>query len=85
MQSLKLLVMKIIRGNYPPPSSQYSSPLRNLIDRMIKKDPKQRPSVNEILAMPFIKDHIGGMLPQVGSVQSTHITLYKWVVYNLHR
>ena len=64
-QSLKLLVMKIVRGNYPPVSKMYSPELRGLVDRMIKKDPRQRPTVNEILALPFIKQHIGGFLSQV--------------------
>eukprot|EP00873_Tetraselmis_striata_P046474 jgi/Tetstr1/466738/TSEL_011211.t1 len=56
--SLKLLIHKIIRGQYPPLSSRYSTELRSLIDNMITRDPKKRPSINQILAEPIIKNRI---------------------------
>lgn len=49
---------QIIRGQYPPLSSRYSTELRSLIDNMITRDPKKRPSINQILAEPIIKNRI---------------------------
>uniref|UniRef100_A0A061S4H1 non-specific serine/threonine protein kinase n=1 Tax=Tetraselmis sp. GSL018 TaxID=582737 RepID=A0A061S4H1_9CHLO len=56
--SLKLLIHKIIRGQYPPLSSRYSQDLRSLIDRMITKDPSKRPTINQVLQEPIIKKRI---------------------------
>ena len=54
-QTLKLLVLKILRGMYPPVPSTYSKGLRDLISMMIQKNPHARPSIHQILAMPIIK------------------------------
>ena len=43
--SLHFLAMKIVRGNYPPPPSHYSSNLKELIDQMLQVDPLKRPSI----------------------------------------
>jgi len=63
-QSMKGLVMKIVRGVYPPIPQQYSAELRNLIADMFKKDPKQRPSINQILQRPFIRRRVEGALSE---------------------
>lgn len=55
---------QIIRGQYPPLSSRYSQELRNLIDKMITKDPEKRPSINQILAEPIIKNRIQDFLSE---------------------
>ncbi|KAK3285102.1 hypothetical protein CYMTET_7268 [Cymbomonas tetramitiformis] len=62
--TLKLLVCKIIKGQYPAPPARYSHELRGLIDKMIRKDPRERPTVNEILAMPFIRRRIDSFLSE---------------------
>ena len=56
--SLQLLIQKIIRGSFPPPPSTYSSGLRALITKMISTDPKKRPTINEILHEPILKQRI---------------------------
>ena len=53
--SMKGLVMKILRGNYPPIPSYYSDDLKHLIADMLNKDPRKRPSVNKILERPFLR------------------------------
>ncbi len=40
--SLPALVVKILRGKYPPVPTRYSSSLRGLIESMLKQDPKVR-------------------------------------------
>ena len=54
--SLKLLIVKILRGNYAPVSSRYSRAVRDVIAQMLQRDPARRPSVNEILSRQPFKD-----------------------------
>lgn len=54
-QSLPALVLKILRGKYPPIPAQYSPKLRALVDAMLKRRPQLRPSVAQILTMPYVK------------------------------
>lgn len=56
--NMKALIGKILRGIYPPISSRYSHNLRDLIDRMLQKSPRRRPSVNSILRLTFIQEHV---------------------------
>lgn len=52
--SLKLLILKILRGIYPPVPGRYGKPLRDTVAQMLQKDPQMRPSVNDLLArQPF--------------------------------
>nr|ANM86797.1 Nek1 [Stygiella incarcerata] len=48
-QNLPALIMKIVRGKYPPIPSIYSTELRKLVDAMLQKDPMRRPSTTQIL------------------------------------
>jgi NIMA (never in mitosis gene a)-related kinase 1/4/5 len=41
-QSLPALVVRILRGKYPPIATRYSTPLRCLVDSMLKQNPKVR-------------------------------------------
>lgn len=52
--SMKGLIGKILRGIYPAISSRYSPDLRRLIDSMLKRDPRRRPSVEELLKHPLV-------------------------------
>jgi NIMA (never in mitosis gene a)-related kinase len=71
-QNLKLLVLKIIRGTYPPIPNIYSPELRALVASMIQKEPRLRPSVNDVLALPLIQQRIGQYLePEVSGAKSS--------------
>ena len=48
-------MLKIIRGSYPPISNKYSQDLRTLIGNLLKKNPKDRPSLNSILRKGFVQ------------------------------
>ena len=63
-RSLPALVMKILRGNYPPIPEHYSQNLKNLIAAMLQLNPKQRPSINEIITMPYVREHINKFLAE---------------------
>jgi NIMA (never in mitosis gene a)-related kinase len=60
--SMKELVLKILRGTYPPIPPQYSLDLQNLIAEMLIKDPSKRPSIKRILEKEFLKTRISNLL-----------------------
>ena len=60
--SMKGLVLKILRGTYPEIPSSYSLDLKDLISSMLIKDPIKRPSINKVLEMDFLKARITEML-----------------------
>lgn len=61
--SMKGLVLKILRGVYPPIDDSYSPDLRNIIAEMLNKDPKKRPSVKRILEKDFLAERIQNLIP----------------------
>lgn len=64
--NMKNLVLKIIRGSYPPVSVHYSQELRSLLAQLFKRNPRERPSVGCILDKPFLSSRIERFLtPQV--------------------
>ncbi|OMJ92710.1 hypothetical protein SteCoe_4454 [Stentor coeruleus] len=62
--SMKGLVVKILRGTYPPIPSCYSQNLKDLIDEMLQKDAHKRPSVKKILEKEFLASRISQLLSQ---------------------
>ncbi|KAF6034950.1 NEK1 [Bugula neritina] len=75
--SMKNLVLKIIRGVYPPVPPRYSYELRNLQAQLFKRNPRDRPSINNILKKPFIQERIKKFLNE-SEVQSefSHTVLH---------
>ena len=60
--SMKGLVLKILRGNYPSIPSTYSNDLKELVADMLIKDPVKRPSMRKILEKPFLAQRISKLL-----------------------
>jgi hypothetical protein len=60
--SMKQLCQNIINAAPTPPSSAYSKEMRDLVRDILAKDPRKRPSVNNILARPIIKARIANFL-----------------------
>lgn len=50
--------MKIIKGSYPGVDASYSKQLRDLIAKMLNHNPKERPTIVDILNRPFIKNKV---------------------------
>jgi NIMA (never in mitosis gene a)-related kinase len=48
------LILKILRGRYPPPSAEYSRPLRELVGLLLARRSERRPSAAALLAHPAI-------------------------------
>jgi serine/threonine protein kinase len=55
------LALKILRGKYPPLPSSYTRQMSLLVSMMLEVDAQKRPSVAQILKLPFI----AGLLPRV--------------------
>uniref|UniRef100_H3APE6 non-specific serine/threonine protein kinase n=1 Tax=Latimeria chalumnae TaxID=7897 RepID=H3APE6_LATCH len=71
--NMKNLVLKIIRGSYPPVSLHYSCDLRSLLSQLFKRNPRDRPSVNSILEKSFIVRRIEKFLtPQLIAEEFSH-------------
>ncbi|XP_035997393.1 serine/threonine-protein kinase Nek1 [Fundulus heteroclitus] len=76
--NMKNLVLKIIRGSYPPVSVHYSQELRSLLAQLFKRNPRERPSIGSILDKPFLSCRIEGLLtPQVIAQEFRHTFLHK--------
>ncbi|KAF7652983.1 hypothetical protein LDENG_00089090, partial [Lucifuga dentata] len=76
--NMKNLVLKIIRGSYPPVSVHYSQDLRSLLGQLFKRNPRERPSVSSILDKPFLSCRIEKFLtPQIIAQEFRHTFLHK--------
>ncbi|XP_034386897.1 serine/threonine-protein kinase Nek1 isoform X13 [Cyclopterus lumpus] len=76
--NMKNLVLKIIRGSYPPVSGHYSPELRSLLALLFKRSPRERPSVGSILDKPFLTGRIERFLtPQIIAQEFRHTFLHK--------
>ena len=58
------------------PVKGYSAELRNLVALMLQVQPVKRPSMNQILAMPFMQQHIRTCLAQSGYALSAAAPLH---------
>ena len=76
-QSLPKLSIKINKGEYAAPSSTYSSEIRGLLKKCLTLKPEERPSINEILKMPLIKNRINNLLNEVQFDQDLTKTMVK--------
>ena len=75
--SLPLLSIKINRGVFKPPSSSYSTEIRNLLNSCLTLEPEKRPSINDILKLPLIKERIKKFLSEVQYDQDLSKTMAK--------
>lgn len=46
--------MAVLNAQYKHPESAYSQGLKNLIDAMLKVNPKERPDIHQVSHRPFI-------------------------------
>ena len=75
--SLALLCRKIVRGTYPPVNLKYSRGLRDLIGKMLQKNPFERPTIHEVLNTPVVRGRIGRFLSEtVRANEFSHTVLH---------
>ena len=60
--SMEGLVLKILRGSYPPIPGHYSPDLKRLVADMLTKEPAKRPSIGQVLQKEFISKRISKLL-----------------------
>lgn len=60
--TLSGLIIKITRGEYDPIAAQYSTELRSLVGRLLSVEPKDRPDINQVLKLKFLKPYIESVL-----------------------
>ena len=75
--SLPLLSIKINRGVYQPPPGIYSSEIKDLLKKCLTLEPEKRPSIDEILKLPLIKNRINNFLTEVQYDQDLSKTMTK--------
>ncbi|CAL8392521.1 unnamed protein product [Boreogadus saida] len=76
--NMKNLVLKIIRGSYPPVSLHYSQDLRSLLGLLFRRNPRERPSVGTVLQKPFLCCRIHKFLsPQIIAQEFSPAFLHK--------
>jgi hypothetical protein len=59
---MRQLCHNIINATPSPPSSRFSADLRDLVSKILTKDPKLRPGINNILSRPIMKNRIRDFL-----------------------
>lgn len=69
------LIMKILKENPIPIPSHFSKDLASLINVMLTKSASFRPSVSDLLQLPFIKTHMQA------SITNHQATLYYFIFY----
>ena len=47
--------MKIVKGQYTPVSAKYTTGLREMVNKLLLKNQRNRPSIQEILEMSEMK------------------------------
>jgi len=67
-QTLPALILKIMRGSVAPIADHYSDSLRQLILNMLHLDPSKRPTIDEIMAQPFILDTLLALYTDFGRI-----------------
>lgn len=76
--NMKNLVLKIIRGSYPPIPYKYSADIRGLVAQLLKRNAHDRPSINSILKKPFIQKRIEKFLSQeVMAEEFSHTVIHR--------
>lgn len=76
--SLRHLGLNIVRGIYPPPPPHFSRDLKLLISQMLTVDANRRPTVAQVLRMPFVKARIQNLLSEsIRFEEFSHTILHK--------
>jgi len=60
--SIVTLVIAILSGKYKPLPVHWSKEIKELVDKMLSVNPDDRPSIDEILNLPFVKKRLPAIL-----------------------
>lgn len=74
--SIRQLGMNIVRGSYQPLPSHFSKELKSLVNIQLMNDPNKRPTVGQMLKMPFITSRIRNVLTESVRFQEFSHTIF---------
>eukprot|EP00240_Pyramimonas_obovata_P016030 CAMPEP_0118942696 /NCGR_PEP_ID=MMETSP1169-20130426/36654_1 /TAXON_ID=36882 /ORGANISM="Pyramimonas obovata, Strain CCMP722" /LENGTH=283 /DNA_ID=CAMNT_0006887753 /DNA_START=73 /DNA_END=921 /DNA_ORIENTATION=- len=72
-QDMNGLVMKILRGKYVPTPLHYSPELRQVIAKLLSKVPEQRPTVDQLLDMAWVRGTVAKFSAKVVQLRKDDI------------
>jgi NIMA (never in mitosis gene a)-related kinase len=78
--NIKGLVLKILKGTYPPIPPQYSDNVKNLVAELLIKDPKKRPSIRKVLEKDFMKARIQKIFEEATKKQELNYAKPKEII-----
>lgn len=67
--SLQMLALKIIQGNYPPIPKQYSAEVNDLLSKMLMQDAKKRLDIDGVLKTPIVYKWVKKYAPDCNIVR----------------
>lgn len=83
--SFHFLALKIVRGAYPPLPPHYSRDLKALVASMLSIDPNKRPTIAQILKLPFVNKRIQNLLSEsIKQKEFSHTVLHNEQFVNLN-
>lgn len=75
--NLPQLVINITRGQFPPAPVHFSKQLHELINSMLKHDPKERPAIAQLLRLPATANRIRAVFgATMASEEMSHTVLH---------
>lgn len=74
--SIRQLGMNIVRGTYPPLPAHFTKELKGLVAGQLTVDPNKRPTVGQMLKMPFIMSRIRNVLSESVRFQEFSHTIF---------
>jgi NIMA (never in mitosis gene a)-related kinase 1/4/5 len=74
--SIRQLGMNIVRGTYPPLPQHFSKDMKNLVSIQLTIDQNKRPTVGQMLKMPFIMSRIRNVLTESVRFQEFSHTIF---------
>lgn len=79
-ESLMGVMYKIVEGEPPKLSEKYSVQLQALYERMLDKDPSNRPSASEVLRNEYVAKHLAKLMHQMDDKLSLSLGTNKQTV-----
>ena len=62
------MVFRIMAANYERMPEQYSADLRGLVESMISVNPASRPSMHDIVGLPFMQEYLIDVQMRIGCI-----------------
>ena len=82
-QNLHMLAIQIVSGKYMPMPAHFSPEMKQMVQKLLTVDEKQRPSINELLRSPMLANRIRRLLTDQDFIDEfSHTVLHQQDVFN---